>query len=316
MSNILYKVVKIFLSFVMAIVILGFIVLSVREQMLRKVQVSGILHNEDVDCSVRLKGEVKAKYVFNVIAAKDIDIEEFYINSKQIVEDGQALIKLKTMPKGISQDMITIDSKSSEKGIKSNFLLNSTGECVVKHRVFIDFVNENKFVRAGEIIATYSFYKNNNDLYIECNSEKNQFEEGNLKKVSVDGQNDNISIIKKEQYQDHDIVKFYNASENLMNINATVNIKIEASNTFSAGIPKTAFIQSPYEKNTGYLYLVSKRNSIYGEEYVLSKMECKRKYESNELIDCGDLHIDDDVVGVVMYPTSDLRELQKVQICK
>ncbi|SHJ86240.1 hypothetical protein SAMN02745248_01141 [Hathewaya proteolytica DSM 3090] len=317
MSKVVHNIVKIFLIFVVIIVILGFLVLSVNKQMLMKVQISNIRQNDEVDCSVRLNGEVKPKYTFNVVASKDIEVEKSEGHNGEILEEGQLLMKLKNTGSGFSKDVVSVDLISKEKNVKNEFSLKNTGECTVKHRVYLNFINENPFISAGDIIMTYSFYANNDDLYIECSSKKGQISEEKLKVATIDRQSADISIIKKEQYLEHDIFKFANKSESIMAINRNVDIEIKSSRQFRSAVPKTAFIQDPYKLNEGYLYVVNKTKSVLGDGYTLKKVECKKLYECDEFIDCGDVFVmDNSTEGVVMYPTPDMKESQRVQIDK
>lgn len=261
LMRILKKIPRIFVALLCFFIVLGFLMLIVRD------------YSTPIVSAVEIKGGNITKnynYTGVVVARDSIEIkasEKLYVNSVNIVN---SQIVYPNTP------LIFFDKEKLSDIEKNNLNINDSGEFKINKNIYVEYINDKDIIEEGDTIIKYSVHDEDNLLIEVKMDESVTSPQKNVetkfyyfKNYYNDRVKTSISDLRK--FSDYDIVYFSvnkspNSNEKLK-INNAVNIIVEVAEPYYSGIvPVTALISigEIKENSSCYVYCLVEEDTLLG----------------------------------------------------
>jgi len=261
-TKLLKKVSKMFLGFLCVFLVLGFLMLLVRDYSVPVVSAVNASNGGAITKTFRLTGNVVAHDMIEVKAPEKLYVKEIKAESSQIVS--------------ANIPIIVFDTEKPMDNVKNNLQVSEDGVYRVNKDIYIEYINDKDVIEEGEVIIKYWIHDvdnleivtevKDNVLYTLTSQNtkiycyKNYYNE----RVKV-----NISDIKKFPEYNRVYFSLNEKSNEKININNTANIVVESREEYSTIIiPITALIPiGEIRDNTNcFVYAIIEEDTIFGKQ--------------------------------------------------
>lgn len=261
-TKLLKKVSKMFLGFLCVFLVLGFLMLLVRDYSVPVVSAVNASNGGAITKTFRLTGNVVAHDMIEVKAPEKLYVKEIKAESSQIVS--------------ANTPIIVFDTEKPMDNVKNNLQVSEDGVYRVNKDIYIEYINDKDVIEEGEVIIKYWIHDvdnleivtevKDNVLYTLTSQNtkiycyKNYYNE----RVKV-----NISDIKKFPEYSRVYFSLNEKSNEKININNTANIVVESREEYSTIIvPITALIPiGEIRDNTNcFVYAIIEEDTIFGKQ--------------------------------------------------